>query len=221
MSPDDLRRSLRARRQEVKRDLRRNLADMRARARDRVQALRTRQDPNRRRRRLALAVPPLLVIAALLRCDCERQPAKLPEPVQAQAGPKAPPAAPAPRPPRPRGRAPLAGEVDRRPRPGYQTGAQPPPTWIDEFRLQATARSPRLAQCFEGTDRPGALRWVAALNPETGSVSDQDLEPVGPHTALTVEQRACVARALATPGYRLTRPPNQPFPERVSLVIEF
>jgi hypothetical protein len=161
----------------------------------------------------------LLLIAALLRCDCERTPS-----VEAEARVQAKPApgkAPTPRPPRKSGRAPLAGDVDRRPRPDYETKVQLPPGWIDEFRLQATARSPRLAQCFEGTDRPGALRWVAALNPETGTVSDQELEPVGPRSDLTPEQRLCVARALANPAYRLSRPPAQPFPERVSLVIEF
>jgi hypothetical protein len=219
MKPSDLRRILHLRRQQLRSDLRRDLALMRERARAACQSVRAGRDSARRRRRLALAVPPLLLIAALLRCDCERtEPVK----VQAQVETKtAPEKTPKPRLPRKSGPAPLAGEVDRRPRPGYETKAQLPPDWIDEFRLQATARSPRLAQCFEGTDRPGALRWVAALNPETGTVSDQELEPVGPRSGLTSEQRVCVARALSSPGYRLSAPPAQPFPERVSLVIEF
>ena len=120
--------------------------------------------------------------------------------VEAKAEPKAGPRkAPHPRPPRQeRARAPGRRRSNRRPRPGYETEAQPPPEWIDEFRLQATARSPRLAQCFEGTDRPGALRWVAALNPETGTVSDQELEPVGPRSA--PDRRATrVRRAAPSP----------------------
>jgi hypothetical protein len=219
MNPSDVRRTLRLRRQELRRDLRRDLRLVRQRVRARVETVRAGRDLTRRRRRLALAVPPLLLIAALLRCDCEKtQPVKIEPEVARQLAPrKAPPL----RSPRRSGRAPLAGEIDRRPRPGYETKAQLPPEWIDELRLQATARSPRLAQCFEGADRPGALRWVAALNPKTGTVSDQELEPVGPHSNLTSEQRICVARALSDPAYRLSTPPAQPFPERVSLVIEF
>jgi hypothetical protein len=219
MKPGDLRRTLRLRRQQLRSDLRRDLALMRERARAASQAVRDGRDPGRRRRRLALAVPPLLLIAALLRCDCEKaQPVKGQAQVETR---KAREIVARSRPPRKSGPAPLAGEVERRPRPGYETSPQLPPDWIDEFRLQATARSPRLAQCFEGSDRPGALRWVAALNPETGTVSDQELEPVGPRSGLTPEQRLCVARALSNPGYRLSAPPARPFPERVSLVIEF
>jgi hypothetical protein len=223
MKPGDLRRALRLRRQQLRGAVRRDLALMRQRARAASEAIRAGRGPTPRRRRLALAIPPLLLIAALLRCDCERtQPVKLEPKGETRVAAKAPPEKAAqPRPPRKGGRGPLAGEVDRRPRPGYETKAQLPPDWIDELRLQATARSPRLAQCFAGTDRPGALRWVAALNPETGTVSDQELEPVGPRSTLTTEQRLCVARALADPAYRLSRPPAQPFPERVSLVIEF
>jgi hypothetical protein len=219
MKPSDLRQKLRLQREELRRDLKRDLALMRARARASTQALRTARDKARRRRRLAFAAPPLLLIAMLLRCDCERtDPVKVAAKVETKAPPEK---TPTPRPPRKSGRAPLAGDVDRRPRRAYEAEAQPPPGWIDEFRLQASARSPRLAQCFEGTDRPGALRWVAALNPETGTVSDQELEPVGTRSGLTPEQRACVARALSNPGYRLSSRPAQPFPERVSLVIEF
>ena len=220
MRPGDLRRALRLRRQELRRDLRRDLALVRQRARAQVEALRKDRDVTRRRRRLAMAVPPLLVIAALLRCDCERTPPS-PQKLEAKVETKAPEKPPAPRPPRKPARGPLAGGVDRRPRAGYETKAQAPAGWIDEFRLQATARSPRLAQCFDGADRPGALRWVAALNPETGTVSDQELEPLGARSELTSEQRLCVARALSNPGYRLSALPPQPFPGRVSLVIEF
>jgi hypothetical protein len=209
---DELRRARRLRRQQLRRDL----ATLREQVRARVQSLRQAHKPRRRRRLLAL--PLLLLLLLLLRCPDDPQP---PPVVETKAPAKAAVDKPPTPTPRKTARPPLAGHLGNRPRAPYQASAPLPPTWIDELRLQAAARSPRLAACFSGSDRPGALRWNAALNPDTGTVSDHDLEPLGPRSALTDEQRACIVQALSTPRYRLTPPPTQPFPERVTLVIEF
>ena len=91
----------------------------------------------------------------------------------------------------------------RQPRGKYQNEAQSSPSWLDEFRLQVAARSPRLAECFSGTDRPGALRWTTAVNEESGAVSDHGLELVGTGADLYGKQRECVLAVLSSPGYRL------------------
>jgi hypothetical protein len=215
VKPSEVRRALRLRRQELRRDL----ATMRQQARARARSMRAARKPGRRRRLLAL--PLLLLLLLLIRCPADPEP-----PPVATVEPKAPPKPAPEKPPVPSSarkstRPPLAGHLGNRPRAPYQASAPLPPAWIDELRLQAAARSPRLAACFDGTARPGALRWNAALNPDTGTVSDHDLEPLGPRSALTPEQRTCVVQALSSPRYRLTPPPTQPFPERVTLVIEF
>ncbi|WNG58351.1 hypothetical protein F0U59_29125 [Archangium gephyra] len=92
---------------------------------------------------------------------------------------------------------------------------------MDDFRIQVAARSPRLAQCFSGTERPGALRWTAAVNAASGSVSDHALEPVGTGGELSGKQRDCVQGVLSSPGYRLKPEQKQDLPGRVSIVIEF
>ena len=91
---------------------------------------------------------------------------------------------------------------------------------LDDFRLQVAARSPRLALCFKGADRPGALRWNVALNPESGAVSDHVFEPVGA-AELSPAQRECMQRTLSSPGYHVTQADRQSLSSRVSLVIEF
>ena len=122
-------------------------------------------------------------------------------------------------------RKPLVASTEPQPRPGYLGGPRAPPRWIDEFRLAVSARSPRLAQCFTGTDRPGALRWTCSVNPESGAVSDHELEPVGGGSEFTAwlgtEQRDCVVKVLSNPPYKLTVPKEEALPDRVSLVIEF
>jgi len=213
MTPRELRRELRQRREE----LRRSLTLMRQQARERVRQLpEVRRDRNRRRVRRAVILA-LLLLACLMRCECEQAP----PPVNAvvRETPEVKPKIPAPAPP-PK-REPLRVQVKPQPRGSYLGDAQAPPTWLDDFRLQVAARGPRLAQCFTGTDRPGVLRWTAAVNPESGAVADHELEPLGPGAELKREQRDCVVRVLSSPTYRLSAPRAQVLPNRISLVIEF
>lgn len=175
----------------------------------------------RRRRWLRRGVAGVIVGLMLLfiRCDCDGD-KLLPQPAAEDAGVTSPP----PKPPKPvikAKSAPLDGKLPSQPRPSMAPQGAAGPPWLDEFRVQVAARSPRLAQCFTGTERPGALRWSALVNPQGGAVADQELEPVGVGTDLTQQQRECVATVLAKPPYRLSAPGAEGLPDRVSLVIEF
>jgi hypothetical protein len=171
-----------------------------------------------RRLRRALLVAIALLLLSLIHCECGPEPA--PEPHRVDAGTPTPPAIlkKAPRPVKP---GPLLGTMARQPRPGFQGQGVATPPWLDEFRLQVSARSPRLAKCFVGAERPGALRWVCSVNASSGAVSDHELEPVGTGDELTPAQVACLTAALSAPTYRLTQLTPADLPNRVSLVIEF
>ena len=88
--------------------------------------------------------------------------------------------------------------------------------------MQVTARSPRLAACFAGVERPGSLKWSASVEPVHGQVSDQKLETTLQSDPLTPEQRDCVMGVLSDPPYRLdTKGEERTTPSRVGLAIEF
>lgn len=156
-------------------------------------------------------VPLLLLL--LLRCRelPPQAPPEAPPQAAAPAGPAASPPAPVP----------PAARVARRDRPDYANVAPEPLPWLASFRLQVAARSPRLAECFVGASRPGALKWTAAVEPSRGRVSDQTLEPTLSSDALTSTQRDCVLDALSEPPYRLEAGEARSTPSRVALVIEF
>ena len=113
------------------------------------------------------------------------------------------------------------GRVARRERPGKPAPTPESLPWLTVFELQVAARSPRLAPCFEGVPRPGALRWSAVVEASRGTVSDHTLEPVLGSDSLDAAQRACVLEVLSTPAYRLAPLDERSTPPRVSLVIEF
>jgi hypothetical protein len=96
-----------------------------------------------------------------------------------------------------------------------------PPLWLTSLRIQVAARSTRLAGCFEGTARPGALRWSVAVDPERGVVSDPEVEPTLAGQGLSNAQRRCVLGVLADPPYQLASGDEPATPARVALVIEF
>ena len=168
--------------------------------------------------RRALAVALLLLLAGLVRCECEQPPPVVQAPVPALPQKQERVSAPVPPPPRPREPRIRMGTQSRA---GFPEKERVAPTWLEDFRLQVAARSPRLAACFKGESRPGALRWTASVNPESGGVSDHELEPVGASQAPGGEQRQCVLQALSSPAYRLKESQAQSLPTRVSLVLEF
>jgi hypothetical protein len=215
MTPRELRRELRQR----KKELRRSAALMRRAARERVEQVPSvRREKRRRRIRRAVTIAALLLLAMLVRCECEPSPpAPPPEPVVKPA-PEEKPKKPVPPASKPKA---LSDRMERQRRGSYQNEARTSPSWLDDFRLQVAARSPRLAQCFSGTDRPGALRWTAAVNAASGSVSDHALELVGTGGDPSGKQRNCVLGVLSSPGYRLKPEQKQDLPSRISIVIEF
>ncbi|MEN0064902.1 MAG: hypothetical protein AAGA48_22345 [Myxococcota bacterium] len=111
--------------------------------------------------------------------------------------------------------------VVRRDRPNLVPPPPTPPNWLVAFRMQVSARSPRLAECFEGMGRPGQIKWTASVEPTTGRVGDHVIEPLLFTGELSKPERSCIETVLAEPDYRL--PPVDPdsMPSRVSLVLEF
>lgn len=226
MTKAEMRRTLRERRKE----LRRSVALMRRQARERLESIpAVRRERTKRRVRRAVGLALLASLLLFLRCDGHPAPPPGPPPLGADAGtPEVKAKRPAPpalsKPP------PLRAQIPSQPRARYEGETKAPPSWLEEFRIQVAARSPRLAECFKGSDRPGALRWTAAVNAESGAVSDHELEPLGTGSGgwgvmIGSEQRACLLRALSNPPYRLRAPrtaaEKEALPNRVSIVIEF
>jgi len=113
------------------------------------------------------------------------------------------------------------GRIPPQPRPAYRNPAPPPIPWLADLRLQVAGRSDRLAACFVGAERPGALKWTASVQPEDGRVAEAEVQPMLGGESLTAAQRDCVQQVLAEPPYRLDHDGERSTPPRVSLVIEF
>lgn len=214
MNRREQRRELRARKQAV----RAAVAKLRREARERMSQIpAVRRERMRRRIRRTSALLALLLLALFVRCDCAEAPVPVAPVVTASpvvAKPKPPPTPPA----KPEV---FSERIKPQRRGRYEATPRPPPSWLEAFHLQVAARSPRLAECFRGSERPGALRWAAALNAKSGAVSDHELEPLGAGGSFTQEQRDCVIGALSTPQYQLKVPAPDALPRRVGLVIEF
>ncbi len=118
-------------------------------------------------------------------------------------------------------RPPRAGRIERLDRPSYANKPLEPLPWLAAYRLHVTARSPRLAACFVGAQRPGTLRWSASVEPTRGRVGDQTIEPTLASDALTRQQRDCVFQVLSDPPYELESAGERSTPARVGMVIEF
>ncbi len=213
MSP---RSELRAKRRAV----RGAMADLRRRAREQLD-----RDPavqkarrKRRARRFSGILLLLLVLALFARCQCEEPPPPPIPPTIAVPEPPKPTPPPKPAAVKP---GPLKGSVGKQQRGKFGNDLRDRPAWLEDFHLQVSARSGRLAACFTGVERPGALRWAAALNAHSGRVADHELEPLGSTDGLSSAQRECVVKVLSEPPYRLKVPAAEDLPRRVGLVIEF
>ncbi len=157
----------------------------------------------------------LLLLLLLLLRDCSCAEPVVEPPAEGAIGIAGPPVelAPVPEPP--------AGRVERRDRPEYATAPPEPLPWLASFRMQVGARGPRLAECFVGAERPGALKWTTSVEPSSGRVSDHTLEPTIGRDPLTTEQRACVLGVLTSPPYQLEAGAEDATPTRVGMAIEF
>lgn len=200
---------------ERRRRLRERSRALRARLREKRKALprRTRWRPSR------LWLVPLLLLLLLLIRPCRCTPPEEPGVAidllpdsDTDVGVEVSP--PAPLRPLPR--------LPRQARPALEPPPPGPPTWLEAFRLQVTARSPRLAACVEGVESPGRLKWTTTVEPDHGNVSGHDLQPMLESVQLTYDERRCMLEVLSTPPYRLPPDPDAPEgPRRVGLVIEF
>jgi hypothetical protein len=197
---------LRAQRTALRAELGRRSAAIRAR---------TKGAKTRRRLWIALAILVLLLLLLLRNCSCAH-PA---DPPQATAAPLTPGVegsidtpVPAPR---------STGRVATSPRRAMTPEGVAPPLWLASLRIQVAARSPRLAECFEGTTRPGTLRWSVAVDANHGVVSDPEVTPTLAGQALSRAQRSCVLDVLSDPPYQLATGDEPSTPARVALVIEF
>ncbi|MBX2799677.1 MAG: hypothetical protein KTR31_18510 [Myxococcales bacterium] len=196
--------------------------DRQARSKEQLQARIAKRSPDKRepekkRRRWLWAVLALLLLLFLLRdCSCAEEPEPVPEgtaPLVAAGdlgelpfiGPPVPPPPP----------------VKRRDRPDYDAPTPEPLPWVAAFRMQVSARGPRLAECFVGSDRPGRLKWSTSVDPGDGRVSEHALEPMLLTRELTRDERSCVVGVLSDPPYRFAEAVRQSTPSRVGLVIEF
>lgn len=93
------------------------------------------------------------------------------------------------------------------------------PDWLAALRLQVTARSLDLARCFNGVEKPGALRWTTTIVPASGVAADSELEQVLRSVPLTSAQQACVLNVLTQRPFRLNS--RDAVGSRVSLILEF
>lgn len=216
MTPGELRRELRQR----KKELRRSVERMKRAAHARVEQLPSvKREKRRRRLRRAVTLAVLLLLALLIRCECAPSaPAPPPEPVVTSTPVVVVPKKPVPPVSKPKA---FDDRMARQRRGKYQNEPRTSPGWLDDFRLQVAARGPRLAQCFQGSERPGILRWTTSVNATSGSVSDPELQFVGAGGEPTGTQRECVLGVLSRPGYRLKPEQGRELPDRVSLLIEF
>ncbi len=172
----------------------------------------------RRQRALAIAACILLLLLALMRCECDPPPPPAPvvtEPVTAPLIGNTTPA-----PPKKPKRA-LKGTIEASDRGAMAVEPTEAPAWLQQFRLQVAARSPKLAACFNGAERPGALRWSALVHAQSGRVSESVVEPVFRGVELDQEQHDCLVARLTETPFKLDEPSPQAAARRVSLIFEF
>jgi hypothetical protein len=218
--PDTSRASQRARAQADRAAAARDQLVARMRERRAVLRGRAPRPPARepsRRRWVYLALLLFLLLSLLCLRDCNCTPI--------ETGPPAPPTPPvvAPEPEPEPPPVPLGGRVKTQERPAFVAPPPRAPAWLDRFRMQVAARSPRLSKCFEGQAAPGTLKWTTAVEPGSGLTSGHSLEPTLESAELSSVERDCVLGVLTDPPYALPEPgPDDPStPSRVSLVLEF
>lgn len=198
--------------------LRAQLAGRRAKAKAAL-AARRKNAPKRRRRWLRWVLLAMVLLLLLFLQDC-RCADPVPPPATGASAPAGPPLVGTPE--ETTTQPVLPGtKVRHRPRPAFELPAPAALPWLAAFRLQVVARSPRLAQCFVGADRPGALKWTGLVSPADGRVSDQSVESTLGGLALSSAHKACVTAVIQDPLYELEPGTAPSTPSRVSLVIEF
>ena len=183
--------------------------------------LKTRAKQRRRRMQQLALVLLVILLLLLLRLDCTDVPstASVSQPAAVEIEPKAAelPKKPLPRKPQLK----LVGQIKASDRASMALESLEPPPWLPQFRLQVAARSPRLASCFDGAERSGALRWSALVHARAGRVTESVVEPVFRGVNLEEAQLDCLVKGLSELPYVLDEPDPQAAARRVSLIFEF
>ena len=182
----------------------------------------------RRRQRVLLIVLALLLVLLFARyCECAPEPpVVVVEPVAELVCPEVPDCG-------------VGAPPKKKPTTSKPTKAPPPqaaalplgrdqfavpirrtPPWLAALRLQVTARSLELAVCFNGAEKPGALRWTTTVTPASGAVADSELEPVLRGPPLTTTQQQCVLSVLSRRPFTLDAG-DDVVGTRISLILEF
>ena len=226
------------------------LADLRARAQAKARALASRPRParpslpqrptitnpkilaaqqqhRRRRQRVLLTILALALLLLFARfCDCAPEPVVTPPvpelvcPAVPDCGVGDPPTKKKPstsKPTKPAAPKATAAPLERD---QFAVPIRRTPAWLAALRLQVTARSLELAVCFNGAEKPGALRWTTTVTPASGAVADSELEPVLRGPPLTAQQQQCVLGVLSRRPFKLDAG-DDVIGTRVSLIIEF
>lgn len=186
----------------------------------RATAERLRAARQRRSRRAAGALGVAVLLALLMWSRCEPDPGPAATKLQ-DCGPPQDCSKPAPRAPRAKAPVPRVTATEGSARDRYAAQAVPTPPWLAQFRLQVMARSRELARCFDGAERPGALRWSTTVTPRLGTVTGSLLEPARQGPNPSSAQQACVLDVLAAGRYRLPVSADDDLGARVSMVLEF
>lgn len=182
------------------------------------------QQRRRRRQRTLLIVLAIAVLLLLARyCECAPEPVVAVEPPPELVCPDVPEcgvgATPKKKPPTTPKKKPPTATSTPLARDAFAVPISRSPPWLAALRMQVTARSLELAVCFNGAEKPGALRWTTTVTPSSGAVSDPELEPVLRGPPLTSPQQQCVLNVLAKRPYKLDA--NDDVGARVSLILEF
>lgn len=213
------RKAMRAALREQQRALRSSLAVRIAEQRRQPLFVEAEARRRKQRQRRLLAILIVLLLLLLLRFDCAEGPQAPAAPAVVEAEPPEPPkkAKKAPK----KRKVKLEGKVEPSDRGKMATEPAPPPAWLSQFRLQVAARSTRLAACFNGAEKPGALRWSALVHAQSGRVTESAVEPVFRGVSLDEKQEVCLIGVLTDPAYKLDEPDPEAAARRVSLIFEF
>ena len=193
-----------------------------------IDAAKTAQRQQARHRRVVAVLIAVIVALLLAQLRCDEEPAPVPPAALALTCPEAPVCGEAKKPvkkkrPPPKTPPPATGRTVEQPRDVLAVPQLRTPPWLASLRLQVSARSLALAQCFNGTEKPGALRLTATVTPKSGLLTDAELEALSQSGALDAGQDRCVLGVLQSPPYRLADGAGvaDDVGTRISLILEF
>ena len=86
-------------------------------------------------------------------------------------------------------------------RPIFEQGNERVQEWLEQFRIQAGARTSRMSVCLG--DKPnGAMKWTAYVVHKTGEVQSQNIEALGQTAPFSDEEKKCFTDILTLPAYK-------------------